>query len=257
MRKKQAAGKPVAWLLAGVLLLLTTSPVAAEQDPGSDKWRFGGEVYLWGAGIGATTVTGDDIDITFSDIMKNLDIALMGTLAARRDKWTLFADIIYLDVSADDKSTANIIGRPVKTKVEVGLKGFITTLAGAYTVMETDATRLDLLGGARHFSLDADLKFDIGRTKEMYSDSDHVWDGIIGIRGDTKLNEKWYLTYYLDAGTGDTDLTWQARTGISYKFEKADVHFGYRYLEWDFDDNNDTFDDLNISGPFVGVRFRF
>jgi hypothetical protein len=68
MRKKQAAGKPVAWLLAGVLLLLTTAPVAAEQDPGSDKWRFGGEVYLWGAGIGATTVTGDDIDITFSDI---------------------------------------------------------------------------------------------------------------------------------------------------------------------------------------------
>lgn len=245
------------WLAAGTLLLATTMPAVSAEDMDSDKWEFGAQIYLWGAGIGVTTQEGDDIDISFSDLMKNLDMALMTTLAARKDKWSLFADIIYLDVSTDKKSTANIIGRPVKTKVDIGIEAWIVTTAGAYEVMQTETTRLDLLAGARYLWLKMPLKFKIGEhITRKASPSGDVWDGVIGMRGNTRLNEKWYLTYYLDVGTGNSDLTWQALAGFNYKFKKLDAVFGYRYLDWDFDDKS-AFDELSVSGPYAGVKFWF
>lgn len=181
----------------------------------------------------------------------------MATLAAARDKWTLFADLIYLDVDDDTKSTANIVGFPVRLKVDVELKGFVSTLGGAYSFLETDTTRLNLLAGARYLWLDAELELDIGSLiKGKVSDSGHVWDGIVGLRGKTNLNDKWYVTYAADVGTGDSELTWQALAAISYRFQKLDAVVGYRYLEWDFDDN-EVFDDLDLSGPFAGAKFRF
>ena len=79
--------------------LADTSAFAAEQDPSPSQWEWGAQIYLWGAGIGGTTVDGDDLDISFNDLISNLDFAFMGTLAARRDKLTLFADLMSLDVT--------------------------------------------------------------------------------------------------------------------------------------------------------------
>ncbi len=246
----------VVWLVGGASLLLNSVSVAAAEGSGNDRWRFFGELYLWGADIGGTSVAGDDIDISFSDLIDNLDFAYMGTLAAGKGKWTLVADLVYLDVEDEGSGTANIIGQPVKADVDLGLKGLISTLFGAYRVMAADTTSLNVLAGARHLSLEADLEFDLGTFSEKHSSSGHVWDGILGARGKTELSDKWYLTYYADVGTGDTELTWQARVGINYRFKKVDAIFGYRYLAWDFDDN-DTFDDLDISGPVAGIKFGF
>ena len=80
------------------------------------------------------------------------------------------------------------------------------------------------------------------------------------MRGKADLSDKWYLRYHLDAGTGDTDFTWQALAGFGYQFNKMDAVFGYRHLEWDFDDGDTfgaTFDDLNFSGPYAGVKYLF
>jgi hypothetical protein len=70
------------------------------------------------------------------------------------------------------------------------------------------------------------------------------------------LGKNWYVPYYLDVGTGESNLTWQALGGIGYRFSKVNVLAQYRYLEWDFDDDA-LIDDLNIQGPFVGFEFLF
>lgn len=245
----------------GTLLLAAGLPVgAATEEPAPHQWKFNGEVYLWGASIKGDTTAGDPIDIEFSDLLKNLDFAFMGTFAARKDKWTLFTDLIYLDVEDDYKSTANIIGHPIETKVDVELKGFITTLGGAYAFMETDSTALDVLAGARYLWIEIDMEFDIGAQKKKTSPSGHVWDGVVGVRGKTRINDKWYLTYYGDVGTGESDLTWQALAAINYKFKKVDAVLGYRYLRWNFDDGTnlgEAIDDLYFNGPFAGVKFQF
>ena len=256
-------------LLMAALLLVASASVADGAGSGgdrvewfggapSDRWVYGGEFYMWGADIGGETTSGAPVDIDFNDLFDNLELGFMGTLAAAKDKWTLFGDFIYLDVEDDDKSTANILGSPVPTKIDVELEGFITTLGGAYSFLETDSTRLNLVAGARYLWLEADVDVDIGPVSGDGTESDHVWDGIVGLRGKTELNEKWYLTYFADVGTGDSDTTWQALAAISYRFKKVDAVIGYRYLEWDFDKGDMlNFDDLDLSGPFAGVKFQF
>jgi len=230
----------------------------ASDAVANETWEWGGALYLWGAGIGGTTAEGDDIDVSFNDIIDNLDMAFMGMLQAQKDKWTLLADVNYLGLSDDQKSTANLIGQPVSTKLDVELKSWIVTAAAAYQVHETDTTRLDILGGGRYLYMDADLDFKIPAIplREKYSDSGSVLDAIVGARGEVRLNDKWYVNYHVDVGTGESDVTWQALAGLNYRFSKVDAAFGYRYLKWEFDDD-DTFDELDISGPYAGIRFSF
>ena len=243
---------------AVVFGLASTLVAATEKDPMPGQWEWGAQIYLWGAGIGGTTVGGDDVDISFNDLISHLDFAFMGTLAARRDKFMLFADLIYLNVSDGETTTANLIGFPVEAKIDVGMKGFISTLGGAYRVVETDSAELNALAGARYRALDTDLDIQIPAigVNQSYSDSGSVWDGVVGVRGNVDLSGKWYLSYYADVGTGNSKMTWQALGAVNYRFSKVDAVLGYRYLAWEFDDD-DTFDDLNISGPYAGVKFRF
>jgi hypothetical protein len=55
-------------------------------------WEFDSGLYLWGASIGGTSAEGDDIDIKFTDLVKDLDLGLMALLGARKDKWTFAVD---------------------------------------------------------------------------------------------------------------------------------------------------------------------
>jgi len=41
-----------------------------------------------------------------------------------------------------------------------------------------------------------------------------------------------------------------------YLFKLTSLVAGYRHLAWETDDG-DTFDDLNFSGPMLGVKVRF
>jgi hypothetical protein len=114
--------------------LALTTPVNAETQASDENWEFGGAAYLWGAGVEGTDSAGDEIDVSFSDIVKDLDGGLMGIISARKGKWTLLADIIYLSINQETSSTANIIGVPEKVDVDVKLEGFVSTLLAAYRV---------------------------------------------------------------------------------------------------------------------------
>jgi hypothetical protein len=259
-------------LLAGAVLLGMSVPVAAAE--GSNKrddwfgggvagrWAYGAEIYLWGASVGGETTSGNSVDVKFNDLIKNLKLGFMGAFGATRDKWTLFADLIYLDVEDNTKSTVSVLGNPVRTKVDLTLKGFITTFGGAYRFLETDTTRLNVLAGARYLWLETDLDLnldldDLGLSASG-SESGYLWDGIVGLRGKTNLNEKWYLTYYADVGTGNSEITWQALGAVNYRFQRFDASLGYRYAEWRVDDGALlNFEKLDLHGPFLGLKFRF
>ena len=83
MRTSPENKQPVAWLAAGALLLASALPVTATVAGSSDQWEYEATIYLWAAGIDATTPTGGDIDMSFSDILSDLDMTFMGTFGAR------------------------------------------------------------------------------------------------------------------------------------------------------------------------------
>jgi hypothetical protein len=236
--------------------LAMPSPVMAETDSGQDRWEIGGAAYLWFAGIEATSVAGDKIDISFSDLLDSLDGGIMGIVAARKGRWTLLADIQYLSISDKTSSTANIIGLPLEIDVDYEQTGFVSTFGVAYRALGDDRTNLDLLAGGRYVSMDVDVDVDTGAGIIRYSDSEDALDGIIGAQAIIALNDRWYVSCYADIGGGDSKKTWQAWPGIGYRLKKFEAVAGYRHLEWETDDG-DTFDDMNFNGPMLGVKFPF
>lgn len=237
--KRQVTG-----VIAMVFFILCANVLpAVAQSASDDTWKFGAEIYMWGASIGGTTGSGSDLDIDFDDILDDLNIGFMGAVGARKGKWSFLMDAVYMDMDAHKS-------QPIYTRVE--LSAWVLTPSVGYTLIETEQGSLNLFFGARYLYLDADLT--VKNTR--FVDSSSVWDGIIGARGQVNLSEKWYLPYYLDIGTGDSDFTWQTSAGIGYRFSKCDVVLAYRYLDWDFE-SGDAIDDMNISGPFLGVKFIF
>lgn len=248
-------------IISLLVILVSSPPLTAEEGDPYDKWAFDAEIYLWGASIGGKTGSGRDIEVDFGDIFRRLEMAFMGTVGARKNKWSFMLDAIYLD--AKDSKNFTI---PIENLTIIGAKGTVEVTAClltpsvGYNIFQTERINLDFLAGARylHLKSDAELDFDLGilpnRERDIVSDS--IWDGIIGLKGRVNLSKNWYLPYYADIGTGSSKLTWQAFGGVGYRFKRINLIGAYRYMAWNLDDN-DKFDDFNLHGPFVGVKFRF
>lgn len=231
-------------------------PVHANMPSSHDRWEYGGSAYLWLAGVDGTTTADDSINVSFNDVVDTLDLGLMGLLTAQKGKWMLFGDFIYLSLSEDINTTANIVGNPAELDADFELKGFVSTFGVTYRVFEDDRTSLDIVTGARYFYLDVDLDGNLAASPISYSDSEDTLDGIIGTQVKIDLTESWYFSLYADVGAGDSKLTWQAWPLVGYKFAKLDAVAGYRYLKWETDNGN-TFDDLSFNGPMFGAKFLF
>lgn len=78
------------------LAYLATVPMLAyaQETDTDDRWQFKAAIYLWAAGVESTTRRGNEIDVSFSDIVSDFDMAFMGTFVARKSKWSLAADVI-------------------------------------------------------------------------------------------------------------------------------------------------------------------
>ena len=221
-----------------------------EEVPVVNEWNYTGAIYFWTAGMDGKTASDGDFDIPFSDIIDNLDMGFMGTLGAQKEKWGMHADIIYLDVGTDIN-----IG-PNDRAVDFSLKSWIISPTVSYELVNDEQFNLHVLAGARYFYMKS--IFD-GSLIDLEG-SGNVWDGIIGLKGTYDFNEKWFMPFQADIGTGDTDVTWQAFAGIGYKYENFDLILGYRHIEWNFDDNapgGKIFNNFNIDGPMFGAKFRF
>ena len=83
-----------------------------------------------------------------------------------------------------------------------------------------------------------------------------LWGGVIGAKGRVALSKRWFLPYYADVGTGDTDLTWQLAAGAGYSFDWGEVSLMYRHLEYD-QGSDKLLQNVAFSGGMLGVGFRF
>ncbi len=231
---------------SGLILALGAAPSLGAE------WEYGVELYALAADVKATSATGEATSADFDDILDDVEFAIFGSFSAQRDKLTLFANLFYVDTDSRERGAQG----PIKAELKVGLTNLVSTLGAGWEIADTGSTQIDIVGGARYLSMDTDIKLSLdplGSVKESESASN--WDGVVGIHGKTELSDRWYLTYYADVGAGESDLTWQAIAGINYRFEALDVVLGYQHLKWEFDDQ--LLDDLEMSGPALGVKFFF
>ena len=136
----------VFFFLGLLACLLTVQPVLAAEKS-NDGWQYHGSVYLWASDIYIEDTEGDSNKISFNDIVERLDMVLMAGLGGRKDKLGFQIDVIYLDVSDDDK---NILIPDVLTLTDVELSTTILTPMATYRVVQDSQFNLDLLGGVRY-----------------------------------------------------------------------------------------------------------
>lgn len=230
--------------------------VAADREAASDnEWNYGAEVYLWGASVGLDTSSGENIDVEFTDLIKDLKMGGMGTAVAEKGKWRFGADFIYLDV--DDN--ANEVFPPGIKLDDAELAAWLVSPVVGYEFASTDSSRFRVYGGARYLWTETTITLvtvpPLPSVKLKEKEKATLLDGVVGLHGFTDFNERWYASYLADIGTGDSDVTYQALAAINYRFDSVDASFGYRYLQWELDD--ELIDELDFSGLFAGVKFYF
>jgi hypothetical protein len=250
-------GKSFLNCMLPVALLLAFQAANGQTAPRErGEWEFGAEIYLWGANVDTTSPSGTSSEIRFTDLAENLELGFMVAFGARRDKWSVLADVIYLDV--DDNVEDDLL--PGVQLKSLGIKGWIINTVGGYRLLDTGRLNLDVIAGARYLWLEVPttIRFSapLPPGSEKNSPSEGFLDGIVGVRGHLQFGDRWYGTYHADVGTGDSDSTWQGLLSVGYRFERLDAVAGYRYLDWSFDDD-EPLKDLNLSGAFAGIKILF
>lgn len=277
-------------LVVAAVLAIATTPSHAEEA--GDSWRFNLTPYLWlptiDGSVKYSVPPGSGGSPEFSvgptDWLDLINAGLLISASAQKGRVSLFTDIVYLSMeskndgrllSVDD--TISIPGTripvPVSANVNLNtqtdLDGFTATIAAGYQFSSTEQTQASVFVGARYFGIDLvsnwNLTADITvpgtgvvlPAQGQIGNDVGLWDGIVGIRGESRLGDgNWSIQYHLDAGAGDSDLTWNAVAGFSYKYEWGDVVLAYRHLEYD-QASDSLLQDFSFSGPGIGARFRF
>jgi hypothetical protein len=252
-------------LLFCTLLCATSVPAQTDWFESQDQWEYTGAIYLWGASLGGRTINGSEVEVGFSQLVDSLEMGFMGAFEARKDDWSIFTDMIYLDFSASDTANLSVpvgpVHVPVTTATELDQIVKILTFGGGYELYSAGNERLDMIGGVRYFDIDMDLYLALdslgpGQSRTV-SETPTSWNGIVGLKGRTSLGERWYLPYYFDIGTGESKLTWHASAGIGFQAGNAwDLWLVYRHLELELDSTR-VIDKLDMSGPTLGVIYRW
>lgn len=262
---------------AAALAMATMTPIAVPAQQLSDQWQFRASVYGWLPDIGGTTTfptgPGPGINVDANRIIDSLKFTFMGTFEAQKGRWGVFTDLIYLDVGGSKSETRDLtLGRVdlpvgISANASLDLKAVVWTVAGSYRLATDPGATLDVLAGARLLDLKQTLGWqfsaDIGgiapppRTGSSVTKADN-WDGIIGVKGRLAFGDdrQWFVPYYADVGTGDSDLTWQGVLGIGYAFRWGEVFAAWRYLGYNFKSGS-AVEDANFNGPGIGVAFRW
>jgi hypothetical protein len=262
-------------LAAAAFLPTTSSAQSAPAYGEAERWIFSATIYGYLPDIGGklsvpVDSSGHSINVDAKTILDHLKFTFMGTLDVHNGRWGAFTDIIYLDVGGSKSNVhTGTIGLPAETTADLNLdlKGTIWTVAGEYRVISDPTTKLDVVAGARLFNIKPTLGWqfhgDIGPIPEpgrtgSKQISENIWDGIVGVKGRVLFGDdrKWFVPFYADIGTGQSDLTWQVAGGVGYSFSWGQMFGMWRYLDYNFKSGKDL-ESINFNGPMLGVAFQW
>jgi hypothetical protein len=252
---------------------LFPGPVAAQ---GSDAWRFHAILYGYLPTISGSTAfpqAGSPISVDADTIIDNLKGAFMGMLEVEKGRFGIYTDLLYMNVGGSKSQTRDIsiggaqIPAGATADLNMDLKGWVWTIAGTYQLGMDPKAPFQVLAGARLVDVEEKLDWqtsgDIGSIplpgrQGNVSDKANNWDAIVGVKGRVALGSQgeWFIPYYVDVGTGQSDLTWQAIAGLGYSFKWGDILATWRYLDYNLKSGS-AIETLSFNGPAIGVGFRW
>lgn len=195
------------------------------------------------------------VDESFSDILEDTDFALMIVGEARKGRWGLTLNLSYLSTSAD----ASVPG-PNFSDADLDSTTFFGTPVVSYRAYEDRSAALDFGVGLRIWYVRNELSLRAGTQPAVSTKESETWaDPIVAVRGALELGSGFSVVAYSDIGGFGiaSDSTWQLMGLVGYRFNDwIEGVIGYRHLSVDYENDGFVWD-VEMSGPILGVTFRF
>jgi len=268
-----------------VMIGASLAPAFAHSQDGT-AWSGSLTPYLWMPSVDTTLhyapASGSggahiEVEAKPHDYLKNLNFAFMIAGEARNGRLSLFSDLVYLDMRAEDSAVRAVDfgggALPVDTSLNANtrtkLNGFAWSALGGYSLASSPESPLDVFAGVRYLGLKAETGWQLatvvqgpgaGQTFERsgsVSQRVDLWDGVVGLRGRFRTADgHWTFPYYADVGTGSSRLTWQLMAGVTYVLKWGDVGLMYRHLSYE-QTGDKLLSHLTMGGPALGATFHF
>ena len=250
----------IAKLLCASVLSTLVSNVSASN------WSFQLEPYMQATQIeGDASIgraVGTPVDVNFSTILDNLDMAAMLHFEAHhKSGWGVVMDYGFMDLSNDVSNNRDGV-------LKVGLRQGVLETLGLYRKGYGQNT-VDYFSGIRWWDNDISLLMNAAITpdRSTYIDVEEDWvDIVAGVRVTTELNEKWNLVGRLDIGGFglSADFTSTIEAGATYQISNLmvlDIKYKASWVDYENDSASGSVGsfqyDTITHGPVLGLVFNF
>lgn len=234
--------------VATVLGLAAAPPTRAQDQPGAGtvmdgQWHFIAAPYMWFAGLkGDVSVKGVaeiPIDQSFSDVISNFHFGFLGHFEARKDRFGLATDVMYMNLHVPVAAGAPVLGQlgldtTIKSTTVEGL-GFYRVASGG---RKDNPAGLDILVGVRYYDMSSQLNATLPTAGAVTSEKQTFsWlDALAGLRFRAPLSSRVTFMGRGDVATFGSKLTWNVEGDLAARLsEHWTTGAGWRHMSIDYD----------------------
>jgi hypothetical protein len=243
------------WMhIIGATLALVSFPAWSQ---GSDEWDWKVTPYLWGINMTGDLAIGpisQDIDVSFSDILSNMEIGGAIFTEFGKGKHAVHIDYTYLRLRPEPTDLSSPPFPPGST---LSSKLTVNILEPAYNYRWNGPGGPALVFGAR--LTDLKIRLSPARLPAATSGPDW-WDYFVGVKTHNAISAKWEFDFYATVGAGGSDLPWTLQTVFGRRFENNNrLDLGVRIWGVDYSTGSGiqrTAIDLTYYGFMIGYEFN-
>lgn len=252
-------GQTLSTLIIVLMLIASLGHSQEQNNNESNDWEFKLAPYMLLASLSGDATVGivgpTEFDVSFGDLLKNIQFAVMLHGEAQKGKWGVSADYLYMKLGDDlDTPTGGVLDATVQESI-------LELLVNHRIKKEWGW--IDFYGGIRWW--DVDLELELDGIVNAGASKDEGWvDPVIGasIYYVSPKNIVAGLRADIGGFGAGSDFSYNIQPTLGYRFSDLfTLTLQYKLLDVDYNNEEDgrtafAYDVLSY-GPLLGFVFRF
>jgi hypothetical protein len=234
------------------------SAAPATNPANDDKLHLAISPYLWFAGVHGTIGARDrsaSFHASAGDVISKLNIGLMGAVEARKRRFVVPIDFMWIKLSDDTAIPEEAY--PGVSTIKAKMTETIFTPKVGYRVVDSPKLQTDILVGLRYWHLGENLSFQPSGLLDDDSQAANFVDVVAGAKISMALSPKASITILGDAGGGQANVDYQVAAYLGYRVKPTVMlGLGWRYMDVNYRPASSFVYDAAQQGLLLGVTFN-